>query len=168
MTAITQLQMSYNAEEDRLLLRVNTSARDEFRFWLTRRYVTLLLKALKVHRAADPDVSTQPTPDAKKAIQEFKQEAAQSSGNFEDEFKASDSFPLGEMPVVAHKLSYKVDNGKLVLTISPKTGAGITVTLDAQLNFNVGKLLRASNESAGWRLDIDELEPSTPEGRVIN
>ena len=167
MTAIRQLQMSYSPEEDRILLRLNTSSHEEFRFWLTRRYSMMLLQALKAHRAADPDVSIQPTSDAKKAVQEFKQEAANSQGNFQDDFKASDKFPLGDSPVLAHKLVYKVEGSKLVLTIEPRSGQGITIVLDAQLNFNVSKLLKSASESAKWELDWDE-EPDSSPTRVIN
>jgi hypothetical protein len=103
MTAINQLQMSYSPEEDRVLLRLNTTSAEEFRFWLARRYCQLMVQALNAHRAADPDVSNQVSPVARKAVETFKQEAADSGGNFKDEFKPSDTFPLGESPVLAHK-----------------------------------------------------------------
>ena len=62
MTAINQLQMSYSPEEDRVLLRLNTTSAEEFRFWLTRRYCQLMVPALGAHRAAAPDVSNQVSP----------------------------------------------------------------------------------------------------------
>ena len=104
MTAINQLEMSYSPGEDRVLLRLNTTSAEEFRFWLTRRYCQLMVQALNAYRAADPDVSNQVSPVARKAVETFKQEAADSGGNFKDDFKPCDTFPLGESPVLAHKL----------------------------------------------------------------
>ncbi|MDA0271999.1 MAG: hypothetical protein O3C68_01945 [Proteobacteria bacterium] len=173
MTAISQLQMSYSPEEDRVLLRLNTTATEEFRFWLTRRYCQLVVQALAAHRAVDPDVSNQVSPVARKAVEEFKQEAANASGNFKDDFKPSDTFPLGENPVLAHKLSYKVLGSKLVLTISPQSGQGVTIVLDSSLNFNITKLLKSAGKAGEWGLDWDSTKPrdaqvTEEENRIIN
>ena len=170
MNAINQLQMSYSPAEDRILLRVNTTGGDEFRFWLTRRYAALVIQALAAHRAVDPDVAAQPVPAAKEAVEAFKQETAQARGDFAQSFEGSDQFPLGESPILAQKLKYRVLEGKLVLTIEPAEGAGINVTLDNTLNFNVGKLLVSALEKADWRLDTRALMAGgeSDAGQVIN
>ena len=173
MTAISQLQMSYSPEEDRVLLRLNTTSTEEFRFWLTRRYCQLIVQALSAHRAADPDVSNQVSPVARKAVEEFKQEAANAGVNFKDDFKPSDSFPLGENPVLAHKLIYKTSGSKLALTMEPKSGQGVTIVLDSSLNFNVTKLLKSAGEAGNWGLDWDGKQPDNErpveeEHRIIN
>ena len=173
MTAINQLQMSYSPEEDRVLLRLNTTSAEEFRFWLTRRYCQLMVQALGAHRAADPDVSNQVSPVARKAVEAFKREAADSGGNFKDDFKPSDTFPLGETPVLAHKLSYRVSDSKLALTISPESGQAVTIALDTPLNFNVTKLLKSAAQAGNWVLDWGGEkrageQVSENEGRIIN
>jgi len=167
MTSISQLQMTYSAEEDRILFRLNTSAQEEFRFWLTRRYSQLLIQALNSHKAADPDVVAQPTNDARQAVQDFKREAAQEKGDFKSEFRESTSFPLGNAPAVAFKLSYKVEDGVLKLSMQPKEGQGINLVLDSNLNFNVTKLLKGASDKAGWGLDWGEAAV-VEENRVIN
>ena len=43
---IHQLSISHDERQDRLLLRLNTLAGEEYRFWLTRRMVILILPAL--------------------------------------------------------------------------------------------------------------------------
>ena len=106
--------------------------------------------------------------DAKKAVQEFKQEAAESKGNFQDEFKPSSSFPLGSDPILAFQLSYNVKDGKLALAIAPKGGQGINIVLDAALNFDVTRLLKSSAKAGGWQLDWGDDEPEITGNRVIN
>lgn len=164
---ISQLQIVYDPEQDRLMLRVNTQSQDEFRFWLTRRYTQLLHQALKTQVDSDPDVQTQVTPEAQQAIQSFKREEAKSQGDFKQEFKESTSFPLGVEPLLAYKLSYKNEQGKLQLGIEPKEGQGIKLALDMSLNLNITQLLRAGSEKAGWGLSFDDGH-EIPAERVIN
>lgn len=170
MSSINQIQMSYVPEEDRVLLRMNTSGGDEFRFWLTRRYSGLLGQVLALHRQADPDVSMQVSESDRQAVEQFKQEAANAQANFQDGFQSSGRYPLGEQPLLAFKLQYEVVEGKLVLTIEPKTGQGITVTLDQQLNFNVSRLLKTAAHKAKWALDLDSQVdlPANAQQRVVN
>ena len=42
MSTLHQIQMQYDAHEDRGLLRIRTRDGSEFRFWLTRRFVRAL------------------------------------------------------------------------------------------------------------------------------
>lgn len=168
MTAIKQLQLSYSADEDRILLRVNTTSGDEFRFWLTRRFSILMIEALEAHRAVDPDVSAQTNEAARQAIQEFKREEATSQGNFQEEFTQSENFPLGDVPILAHKLTYGVSGMNLNLSIEPRSGQGINIVLDPQLNHNVSKLLRSAAETAQWGLVWQEEGTEVPEPRVVN
>lgn len=156
MTSISQLQMNYSPEEDRLLFRVNTTTGEEFRFWLTRRYAQLLIQALEAHRSADPDIATQATPDARQAVQDFKKDAAQEKSDFNQEFRESESFPLGDSPVLAYKLGYRVEEGNLKLSVEPKSGQGINIVLDSTLNFNVSQLLRSAIEKAKWGLEFGD------------
>lgn len=157
MGAINQIQMSYVPEEDRVLLRLNTADAEEFRFWITRRYTALLAHAIGAHRAADPDLGSQVSSEDRKTVEQFKQQAAEAGANFSEGFQPSESYPLGSQPLLAHKLSYRVEGGKLVLTIEPKTGQGINLTLDNQLNFNFSKLLHTAVEKAEWGLGLEQL-----------
>ena len=169
MTSISQLQISYSPLEDRVLLRMNTSGSEEFRFWLTRRFARLLHQVLRTHVATDPDVVAQPEGEAREAVRQFKQEAANASGNFSEPFREAGSFPLGTDPILAGKLSYRINAGKLALTLAPMKGRGVTVVLDEQLNFNITRLLKAACEKAAWAIDWNEAPPvGSDETRVIN
>ena len=130
MTAINQLQMSYSPEEDRVLLRLNTTSAEEFRFWLTRRYCQLMVQALNAHRAADPDVSNQVSPVSRKLVEAFKYEADDLSENFKDDLKASVKSHLGEVPTLAPWASLTASCRKLAPPIFRWVRAGVTVTLD--------------------------------------
>ena len=98
--AISQMQMLYVPEEDRVLFRVNSADGKQFRLWLSRRYIQLVVQALQKHLDSDPDLSSQATPAAKQAVQSFKQEQAMQGVNFEKEFEEqAEQLPLGEEAV---------------------------------------------------------------------
>ncbi len=167
--AISQIQMMYNAEEDRILFRVNSTDHLEFRFWITRRFAGLLLKVLKQHQETDPDVMTQPTPEAKEALASFKQEKAMGQADFSRKFDEEENKrPLGDAPHLAFKLNYNIKDGNLQLGIHPKEGQGISLALNQDLNATLTKLLLSAESKAGWRLA--EAQPLTVAAthRVIN
>ena len=105
---------------------------------------------------------------AKQAVQTFKQEAAREKGDFEQDFRQSESYPLGDSPVLAYKLSYGIEASNLKLSIEPKSGQGINIVLDSELNFNVSKLLRSASDTGDWALDWGSEQKDVPESRVIN
>ena len=71
--SLHQMTMSYSATEDRLLLRVSTTANDEHQIWLTRRFVKMLWPALfkgVEKQSLPPETAAAPTttPQVKRAV----------------------------------------------------------------------------------------------------
>ncbi len=152
--AISQMQMLYDPEEDRILFRLNTLSRQQFRFWLTRRYALLLLRVLKEHVERDPDISIQGTPAAKEAVKSFKQEQAIRSANFKQEFdEAVADLPLGQAIPVAFKLTYNMNDGNLNIGIQPKTGQGINMAINREINNSLTQLLVSAARKGEWGLE---------------
>lgn len=152
--AISQMQMLYNAEEDRILFRVNTTDRQQFRFWVTRRYAILLLKVLREHQESDPDISTQGTPQAREAVKSFKQEKAIESANFKEEFvEEANDFPLGREIPVAFRLTYNMKGNSLNVGIQPKEGQGINIAINQEINTSLSELLLSAARKGEWGLD---------------
>lgn len=166
--SINQIQIVYSAEEDRILFRVNSTDHKEFRFWLTRRYTALLIRVLAEHRNQDPDVARQETPQAREAVQSFKQEEAVSSANFKQEFdQEGNEFPLGVDIMLAFKLTYKIETGNLRLSLQPKEGQGINMVINQAINATMTRLLATAVNQAGWGLKVGSFEIA-PQERVIN
>ena len=166
--SISQMQMLFVPEEDRVLFRVNSADGKQFRFWLTRRYIQLVVQALQKHLDSDPDLSSQPTPAAKQAVQNFKQEQAMQGVNFEKQFEEeAEQLPLGEEAVLAYRLNYRVDKGTLHLGVEPKEGQGINLALSRDMNISVTRLIVAAAQQADWRIDLATITAHT-EKPVIN
>ena len=168
--AISQMQMVYVPEEDRVFFRINSLDKQEFRFWLTRRYAMLLVKVLKDHKDTDPDVSTQVTPGAKEAVQSFKKEKVMSEARFSQKFKEEgNEFPLGQSIQLAYKLSYSMkDDGNLHLSVQPKEGKGINIVINQDINITMTQLLLTASRKGGWKLDEWTAENAVvPEENIV-
>jgi hypothetical protein len=145
--------MLYQPEEDRILLRVNSTANEEFRFWITRRFALMLIRALAEHAESDPDISTQGSVEARQAVKDFKLEQALNKADFEKPFREEQAeFPLGEQTRLAFRLTCSRADSVLVLGIHPKDGEGITMRIDRDLNSSITRLLLSAVQKAQWNL----------------
>ena len=82
---LKQIQITYQPAEDRLLLRLSGGERDEFRFWLTRRLVSVMAEPLRKHlkgQSLNPDRDEPPKPAEESARADA--EAAFEHGRIED------------------------------------------------------------------------------------
>lgn len=150
---ISQMQMLFVPEEDRVLFRVNSADGKQFRLWLTRRYIQLMLQALQIHMESDPDVSAQVSREAKEAIQSFKQEKATQQANFEQTFREeAEQLPLGDTAVLAFRLNYRVEKEILHLGIEPKEGQGINLAINRDINASITRLIQTAAAQAEWGL----------------
>ncbi|HIG43900.1 MAG: hypothetical protein ABGY96_16205 [bacterium] len=166
---ISQMQALYHPEQDRILFRVNSIDKREFRFWITRRFTVLILKVLKDHMDSDPDISTQETPDTRQAVKTFKQEKAIQEANFEQKFtEGSNDLPLGEDVLLAFKLTYKVEGESLHMGIQPKSGQGINMVLNRKINSSLMQLIVTAAKKADWKLNQPVRRQAGQKGRVIN
>ena len=157
MAAIKQIQVAYDAVQDRLLARLNTDAGQEYRLWLTRRALKALWHPLREALARLPDVASQTSPAAKEALLSFRHEQAVAQAEFGGQFESQPhpEFPLGEEPMLAARIVVKpTAQGGLALAFLPAHGQGITLQLGEQLAHGLVRLLLEAHQKADWRLDL--------------
>jgi len=161
MSQLYQMQVTYAPVEDRLLFRVNTKQRQEFRFWLTRRYVALLWKAILDHlRSVKGEQQKEPAPAAVEPIQdailakEHEEQVAQS--DFKTQYQESTYLPLGEQPLLLHGIGIKKGpEGNAILCMQPQKGEGIEISLNGQITHSLCRLVADATKTAEWGLDLD-------------
>ena len=156
-----QMQLSYISTEDRLLFRVNTSARQEFRFWMTRRYTGLLWSALAkvIEESGETpqDAAPQPVPDplSKSAEKELKHQELVSQSDFQTGYEESTYLPLGDAPVLLFSIGIKPSpEGQAMLCMHPENGQGIEMVLNEQIVHSLCKLITDTTSKAGWNLNL--------------
>ena len=163
---IHQLQVAFDATEDRLLFRLTTVAGEEFRVFLTRRFVKglwpLLIKTI------DSKVAVKaPIAEARREVMAFEHEKAVRETDFKTPFQepppqAPRQFPLGEAPYVATQGNIRLVDGVFKLALNPASGQGIEIGLDDRLMHSLCRLIEQSTRSADWDLPFFGNTPAQP------
>jgi hypothetical protein len=126
---IHQLSVTYLAEQDRILMRVNTAAAEEMRLWLTRRLMLglwpLLSKLLTKHllklEAAGSSLETADE-DLKKMLADFRKEEFLKHADFDTPYQDNQpQLPLGEEPLLVTDVdAAPLPNGRLRLSFNER------------------------------------------------
>ncbi len=157
MAAIKQIQVAYDAVQDRLLARLNTDSGQEFRLWLTRRALLAFWKPLCEALGQQEAVVAQPSAAAREAVLSFRHEQAVAQAGFGGKFESEPrtEYPLGEAPMLVARIVVKPGpDGGVILAFSPPQGQGITLQLGEQLSHGLVRLLLGAEEKTDWGLDL--------------
>lgn len=124
---IHQLSVNYLAEQDRILMRVNTAASEEMRLWLTRRLMLglwpLLSKLLTKHllklEAAGTSLDTADE-GLRKMLADFRKDEFLKDADFDTPYQENQAaLPLGEEPLLVTDVDASpLANGRLRLSFN--------------------------------------------------
>ena len=102
---IHQLSVTYEPDQDRILVQINTLAGEVLRVWLTRRLVINLLPLLTreiIHLEAGSAQLASQDDATQKMLMEFKKQAFIAQGDFKTPFNPTAAvFPIGPEPLLA-------------------------------------------------------------------
>lgn len=146
-----QINVTYSAREDRLLLKVATLKGDEYRIWMTRRFTGLLFNVLNKEMDKHGGIANIGTDEETRKL--FK------AGAFEKSFEHENTtgYPLGEQGILAYGIKTTVSNeGNLVLEILPEKGAGVTINLNKPHLYMLHNLLSQGVGRAEWQSAISQ------------
>jgi len=150
-----QINLGFSPEEDRLLLRINTTGQTEYCLWLTRRYVKLLWKLLTQSVERLPEVSAQSAPEARAAVKSFQRQEARQVADYSKSYDDGQATrPLGE--VAALLVGVRAGPGKngTQLILQTKDGRAINLSLELKLLYSLLDLLVSSTKQAEWNLNL--------------
>lgn len=151
MAAPSQLQARYIPEEDRISLRMNTVAEEEFRFWLTRRLLVRLWPVLQEGLMSSPVVRQQADPLSRQAVMAFEHEQAKAKAEFNSPFRSVDKLPLGDMPLLIVQANFRhLPNGDFFIGLKDNHGKGIDLSLTHDLLHLLCQLLEDAAQRSDW------------------
>lgn len=172
--SLHQINVTISNEEDRLLLRVSTTAKHEYRLWLTRRFLRalwdLLVKAVERHAGAH----AQGDDEVRKALISFQHEAAVKGADFKTAYTAAEfDSPFGEKPVLVTGVQLKAGRGgNFEMTLQTIDDRSVSVRLDAKLLHSLCSILATAAKKAEWGLDLRIGAPlgpaKSPEGAQVH
>ena len=163
---IHQLQVSYLIEQDRLLVRLNTTAEEEIRLCLTRRMVMKMLphvrQATVGHAQAQAQKTSHDGADSSALTQFVKQEALQKS-DFATPFKNQvTTLPLGDEPLLASTVHITPTADSLRIGFEENAqGANkarsFEITLGPQLVHGFLHLMESALQQADWGITLENV-----------
>ena len=172
---IRQIAVQYDADADRLLLRVRSSEEHVFAVWMTRRLCLRLwphLSAMVQHAgAAQAAPHATPTPEAAVMLAASARQQTLAAADFSQPFQAAAAQqPLGPEPMLAHTVQLTPQNsGQLKLSFSDAQQRNVRLVLDAALGTAVRELMAAALRQADWGLALEVAAPSAePAARLLN
>lgn len=124
---IHQLSVTYLPEQDRILARVNTTAGEEMRLWLTRRLMVglwpLLSKVMTGHLLRLEAASTSldaADDEMKKMLADFRKQEFLQNADFDTPYQENQpTLPLGEEPLLVTDVdAAPLPNGRLRLSFN--------------------------------------------------
>ncbi|MRD45937.1 hypothetical protein GHT07_01495 [Caenimonas koreensis DSM 17982] len=162
---IHQLSVTYLAEQDRILARINTDASQEMRLWLTRRLMLglwpLLNKLVTTHLLKlEPAGSTLETADddLKQMLTEFRKEEFLKQADFDTPYQDNQQqLPLGEDPLLVTDVDVSpLPTGRLRMSFNERLVVGVeprsfTMEMEPQLMQGLMHLLELALARSQWR-----------------
>jgi hypothetical protein len=162
---IHQLSVNYLAEQDRILVRVNTAASEEIRLWFTRRLMLglwpLLSKLLTEHllKLEAAGSSLESADEAlKKMLADFRKEQFLQQADFDTPYDENQqTLPLGAKPMLVTDVDASPQpSGRLRLTFNerlPKADEprNLNLDLDPKLMQGMMYLLEQALQRSQWQ-----------------
>ena len=168
---IHQIQMAYDKQQDRILLRVSTMERAEFRFWMTRRYVKLLWAILIKMLERDPMAAAYADEKVRRTMMGFQHEDAVRAGEFGRQYEEGvNTLPLGEAPILLSRITARQNpDAQQLLCMHPEQGQGIDLAVNAELLHMISKLVVDAVAQSDWdiKLAIDPDFAMPPQAQGI-
>jgi hypothetical protein len=154
--ALHQMTAEYNAAEDRIMFRVNTVEKTEYRVWLTRRLVKKIWGKAVQNFAAEPAVKDQARPQVKEAVLSLQHQEAVQSADFSQKHDnlvkpaAETKQPL----LVLNAELGKTEKGTIRLSFHTAAGKSINLNLNDEMLHAVCHILQQAADKAGWELNL--------------
>ncbi len=154
--ALHQMTAEFVPIQDRILFRVATREKREYRVWLTRRLVKKLWGIAVRSFEAEPDVQAQVQPRVKNAVLSMKHQQAVESSDFATKREA-DTKPAQNMEEPLLATSVRVthdDKGSVQVVFLTTEGRAVNLNLNEEMLHAVCHILQGAADRAGWDLQL--------------
>ncbi|MBF0186050.1 MAG: hypothetical protein HQM06_16900 [Magnetococcales bacterium] len=153
---LNQMQVAFSPEEDRVQLLVSAGAQQEFRCWLTRRFMKMMLpgiqRAMVETEAFAGDQSLYPVVQPTAANQQHHHAVTPGTPSQPTATAAQPVEPPYVVLITRAQLE-PLSGKRYRIALHPQTGNGIDMVLDPQLLHVFGRLLKEVVTRADWDLD---------------
>jgi len=162
-SAIEQINLGFNDQEDRLLLKLGLADKTEIAVWITRRICKLMWSLLQSsNNSLLPTVTPLAMPtmavsaNKVQAIENFAREVAEQQSLENMDFKSvyvADRQTRTEEPMLAVQcMIVSIENQQPHLELQCKNGQSVKMALSNELVHAVTNMMQLATREAGWDL----------------
>lgn len=152
--AIQQINLGYNTEQDRLLLRVGLSDNSELLVWLTNRITKQLWQLLTGETHLPTATSIQVETPPEKAVEQFKQEVQATEAldkmDFVTEYQPRKEVVNNGAMLAISLMLVSAEQRLPTLEIPCLEGITVRMNLTQELILALCNMLQLSTKEAGW------------------
>ena len=153
---IQQLNLSYIADQDRLLLRVGLSDNSELTVWLTYRITRMIWQLLNVEAHLPSASSIQAGTPPQQAVQQFQQEVQTTEAlqkmDFQSPYTPRQEVVNEQAMLVTNVLLHNQDGKPQCLEMPCLEGINVRINLNQELILALCNMLQLSCKEAAWEL----------------
>ena len=153
---IQQLNLSYIADQDRLLLRVGLSDNSELTVWLTYRITRMIWQLLNVEAHLPSANSIQAGTPPEQAVQQFQQEVQTTEAlqkmDFQSPYTPRQEVVNDQPMLVTNVLLHNQDGKPQGLEMPCLEGINVRINLNQELILAICNMLQLSCKEAAWEL----------------
>ena len=154
--ALHQMTAEFVPVQDRILFRVTTREKREFRLWLTRRLVKKLWGVAVHSFETEPEVKAQVQPHVRNAVLSMKHQEAVEGSDFSQKH-AADTQPALDMgePLMATgvKITHS-DEGTIQVAFLTAEGRAVNLNLNEEMLHALCHILQSAADRAEWDLRL--------------
>jgi mitochondrial fission protein ELM1 len=154
--ALHQMTAEFVPVQDRILFRVSTRDRHEYRVWLTRRLVKKLWGVAVRSFEAEPDVKAQAQPHVRNAVMSMKHQQAVQSSDFSQKHEANTT-PAPEMTEALLATGVRIsraEKGLVQVVFVTVEGRAVNLNLNEEMLHALCHILQGAADRAGWDLQL--------------
>jgi hypothetical protein len=169
--SIQQINLGYNAQQDRLLLKVGLSDNSELLLWLTQRITKQLWQMLngEAHLPTATSIQTETPPQ--QAVEQFKHELQATEVlqklDFATEYQARTEVVNNGAMLAVSVVIINFENRPPSLELPCLEGITVRMNLTQELILALCNMLQLSAKEAAWQLGMPSLQQLEPQPATL-
>lgn len=156
--ALHQMTAEFVPVQDRILFRVNTRGKHEYRVWLTRRLVKRFWGIAVKSFETEPEVAGQAQPHVKRVVMSMKHQQAVQSADFSRKHEAGGQPPPlmaeQDQPLLATGLQARRRGNSIELAFATAENKTVTLNLTEEMLHALCHIIQSAADTGGWDLQL--------------
>jgi hypothetical protein len=151
--SIKQFSGYWASQEDRVVLKLNTTENHLFGFLFTRAMVRNFLEQSQL--IVEQELSREHSERSSKIIQEFQKEHLKKQLSFEDTFEGGTELPLGDIPLLIVSIDTKMQNRSIAIALVLANNQVASFEIPFEQLQALMLLFEELANQASWNLSLD-------------